>query len=199
MTTLEIREARRDQLQEAAAVLSRGMRDNPNHVAAFGDDPETRRRSLAYVFGLLLPRMSHRPLVGVRDGSIVAVWGTAEPGKCQPTAAQKLRLLPATVWGCGVTATRRILTWFGDWGSRDPATPHWHLGPVGVDMHLQGKGIGSQVMAAWCAMLDERGAVGYLETDKPENVRFYAKFDFKTVAEATVLGRPNWFMTRAAR
>ena len=48
-------------------------------------------------------------------------------------------------------------------------------------------------------MLDDRGATGYLETDKPENVRFYAKFGFQTVAESEVLERPNWFMSRAAK
>jgi ribosomal protein S18 acetylase RimI-like enzyme len=199
MTTLEIREARSSELQEAAVVLSRGMRDNPNHVAAFGDDPETRRRKLAAVFGLLLPRMAHAPLLGVRDGSIVAVWGMAEPGQCQLTPSEALRSLPSILWGCGVPATIRLLTWLRAWGSLDPTSEHWHLGPVGVDAHLQGKGIGSQVMGAWCAMLDDRGATGYLETDKPENVRFYAKFGFQTVAESEVLERPNWFMSRAAK
>jgi GNAT superfamily N-acetyltransferase len=199
MIPLDIREARGSELGEAAAVLSRGMRDNPNHVAVLGDDPQVRRRKLAHLFGLLLPRMQHAPLIGVREGNIVAVWGTAEPGDCQLTATEGLRSLPSILWGCGVPATIRLLTWLRAWGVRDPATPHWHLGPVGVDAHLQGKGIGSQVMGAWCAMLDERGATGYLETDKPENVRFYAKFGFRTVAEADVLNMPNWFMSRAAK
>lgn len=54
-------------------------------------------------------------------------------------------------------------------------------------------------MQKWCAHLDARGALGYLETDKPENMRFYGKFGFETVAEAEVPGVPSWFMLRSAR
>jgi ribosomal protein S18 acetylase RimI-like enzyme len=39
----------------------------------------------------------------------------------------------------------------------------------------------------------------YLETDKPENVRFYERFGFEVVGEEEVLGVPNWFMLRRAR
>ena len=32
------------EIEEVLDVLARGMRDNPLHVAAFGEDPERRRR-----------------------------------------------------------------------------------------------------------------------------------------------------------
>jgi hypothetical protein len=44
--------------------------------------------------------------------------------------------------------------------------------------------------------MDSRKAVSYLETDKSANVRFYEKFRFKVLAQAEVLGLPNWFMSR---
>jgi hypothetical protein len=44
--------------------------------------------------------------------------------------------------------------------------------------------------------LDADRLVGYLETDEPGNVAFYAKHGFEVTGEATVLGRPNWFMLR---
>jgi hypothetical protein len=47
--------------------------------------------------------------------------------------------------------------------------------------------------------MDDCGMLLYLETDKSENVPFYQKFGFTVVAEADVLGVPNWFMSRAAR
>jgi hypothetical protein len=47
--------------------------------------------------------------------------------------------------------------------------------------------------------MDEQKALTYLETDKPENVRFYAKFGFVTTSDASVLGTPNWFMQRQPR
>jgi hypothetical protein len=44
---------------------------------------------------------------------------------------------------------------------RDPTEPHWHLGPVAVDSHLQGQG--------------------------SDNVRFYQRFGFTVVAEGEEL------------
>jgi Acetyltransferase (GNAT) domain len=67
---------------------------------------------------------------------------------------------------------------------------------VAVDSHLQGKGLGSALMAEYCARLDGANAVGYLETDRAENVKFYRRFGFQTIAEAPVLNIPNWFMQR---
>ncbi|MFQ5478551.1 MAG: GNAT family N-acetyltransferase [Candidatus Binatia bacterium] len=198
MRDLEIREAQDDEVQAAAAVLSRAMRDNPINIAAFGNDPELRRKKLARVFGTMLPLMPQRPLLGLQDGTVAAVWGTAEPGSCQLTGRQKLRMTPA-ILACGIGTTSRVLTWLGEWGARDMRETHWHLGPVGVDAQLQGRGIGSQMMREWCRLLDLRHVAGYLETDKSENVRFYGNFGFDTIAEAEILRTPNWFMVRGAR
>ncbi len=73
----------------------------------------------------------------------------------------------------------RLLRWTGAWVAHGPPEPHWHLGPVAVDAHLQGKGIGRALIAEYCARLDRANAVGYLETDKTENVKFYRRFGFR--------------------
>ena len=66
-----------------------------------------------------------------------------------------------------------------------------------MDRHLQGQGIGSILLAEHCRRLDDRGdEVGYLETDKPENVRFYEKQGYRVIGEAPALGVPSWFMRR---
>ena len=39
-----------DELDAAVGVLARGMRDNPLHVAAFGDDPDHRVAQLTGMF-----------------------------------------------------------------------------------------------------------------------------------------------------
>ncbi len=116
--------------------------------------------------------------------------------KCQPGAEEKLVLVPRMIGAVGFPGFVRMLRWTGAWAAHDPAEPHWHLGPVAVDSHLQGKGLGSALMAEYCARLDSAKAVGYLETDKAENVKFYCGFGFQTIAEAPVLNTPNWFMRR---
>ena len=98
------------------------------------------------------------------------------------------------------TTGRGRLRWVGAWGKRDPAERHEHLGPVAVDRHLQGLGIGSAMLGrSMPRTLDVQRLTGWLETDKAVNVRFYQRFGYEVVEQAEVLGVPNWFMRRAAR
>jgi hypothetical protein len=50
-----VRELGPDDLAEVVAVLTRGMRDNPLHVAALGYDGKVRARRLQKMFGLAMP------------------------------------------------------------------------------------------------------------------------------------------------
>ena len=108
-------------------------------------------------------------------------------------------MIPAVVFGNPIRAPLRVMRWIGEWSRRDPAEPHWHLGPVAVDSHLRGKGIGGAMLAQFCRRMDDCGSLSYLETDKSANVGFYHKFGFVITAEAKVLGVPNWFMSRVPR
>jgi ribosomal protein S18 acetylase RimI-like enzyme len=186
------------EIGEAARVLSRGMRDNPLHVAAFGDDPERRTQSLYWLFSGLLA-VTGLPMLAARqaDGTIVGVLGMSSPDSCRPPAAQQLRLLLRLVQ-IGPRSAFRTLRWVGAWAKREPDGRHWRLGPVAVDAGLQRMGVGSRLMEVYCAQVDASGEEAYLETDKPGNVRFYERFGFEVVGEQEVLGTPNWFMSRRA-
>ncbi len=193
---LEVVDLERHDLPEAVAVLARGMRDNPIHVAAFGSDPEQRRRILERLFRALFRVMvAQQPICARRDGRIVAVTGVAPAGACQPTPRQGLALAPAML-AAGPRRTARASRWIRAWSARDLDQPHVHLGPLAVDAHLQGQGIGSRLLAEHCRRLDAAGEVGYLETDKRENVGFYERQGFVVVDEAEVIGAPCWFMLR---
>jgi ribosomal protein S18 acetylase RimI-like enzyme len=183
----------------AVGVLARGMRDNPIHVAAFGPDPERRERLLARMFGTMWRHWDvEHALCARRDGEVVGVCGRLAPGKCRLTALQSIQAAPA-ILASGPRTTTRTLRWVGAWGQRDPAERHEHLGPVAVDSHLQGLGIGSAMLAVHAEALDIQRLTGWLETDKAENVRLYERFGYAVVEQAEVLGLPNWFMRRPAR
>jgi ribosomal protein S18 acetylase RimI-like enzyme len=115
---------------------------------------------------------------------------------CQPKTIEKLRVLPAIVFGNSIPTPLRVLKWVGEWSRRDPKEPHWHLGPIAVDWGLQRRGIGSALLSRFCADMDGKVALSYLETDRSENVGFYQRFGFSVVAKAEVLGITNWSMSR---
>jgi ribosomal protein S18 acetylase RimI-like enzyme len=194
--SIEVRDLRPEEVPEAVGVLARGMRDNPLHVAAYGDDPDRRLRRHARLMRALFRSFpAQEPICAVRNGTLVGVTGVAPVGACQPTAMQRLRLLPSVV-ALGPRSAGKVGKWVSTWAKRDPDEAHVHLGPLAVDAHLQGQGIGSLIMQEHCRRLDGRREVGYLETDKPENVRFYRRFGFEVVGEESVIGVPNWFMRR---
>jgi len=199
---LTLRELERAELTEAARLLGRGMCDNPVNVRSFGRrDPERRSQALARFFVSVLHGLYRRGLIlgAFRNGSLVGACGMAQPGLCQPTPLEKLSVVPSVVFGNPVGTPLRVLKWVSEWARRDPTEPHWHLGPVAVDSHLQSQGIGGAMLADFCARMDDCRTLSYLETDKSENVRFYQNFGFTVIAETEVLGVPNWFMSRPAR
>jgi hypothetical protein len=55
------------------------------------------------------------------------------------------------------------------------------------------------MLRAFCARMDERGEVAFLETDKLESVRFYARCGFEVREQGEILGTPNWWMRRLSR
>jgi GNAT superfamily N-acetyltransferase len=194
---LEVGDLRPQEVPTAVEVLARGMRDNPLHLAAFGPDPERRVRALRAMFTAMFRVVSAQSPIAARSGGeILGVTGVLPPPRsCRLGPLQRLRILPAMV-SRGPATARRVGAWLATWAERDPDEPHSHLGPLAVDAHLQGRGIGSQIMTEYCRRLDAAGQMGYLETDKPQNVTFYERHGFVTVGQAEVIGVSNWFMRR---
>jgi len=196
-----IRELAESDIASAVGIIARGMRDNPLHIAALGSDADIRGQRLVSMFTVALPLIfSKGTVLGAFDrDTLVGIAGMIAPGRCQPSYTDKLSFMPRIVPAVGGGGLARVGRWMSEWGRRDLREPHWHLGPVAVDAHLQGKGIGTLLMREYCGRIDRVGLAGYLETDKPENVAFYERFGFQTIVSASVLDTPNWFMTRAAR
>jgi GNAT superfamily N-acetyltransferase len=195
---LEVRELARAELPAAVQLLARAMRDDPMYRAVFGADAEHRLGRLRRFFGALLPLMGRPPLSAWDAGRLVGVLGQFPPGTCRTPLRQQVRIaLP--LLSLNVGELWRLWRWVGASEAHDLAVRHWHLGPVAVDADWQGRGIGSRMLRAFCARMDEWGEVAFLETDKLASVRFYARSGFKLTARADVLGTPNWWLHRPPR
>ena len=190
-----------EEIEEALDVTARGMRNNPLTIAAFGENPEQRRQRFRRFMGGAARALGWGPNMLVArgaDGEIAGVCNMMPPGECLPSPSQQLRMLPSLLSN-GPHTAGRTMRWLAAWTKRDPAKRHWHLGPLAVDAHLQGMGVGSRMMQVFCAQMDAACEDAYLETDKPENVRFYERFGFEVVGEQEVLGVTNYFVLRRGR
>ena len=195
MVMVNVDRLERGAAAEAARVASHAFLTNPLHIAAFKGDTETLRKRQEAMYkaifdhfpGELLAARWGRPLVGVLG---MTLWPDCEVG-----VVRGLTLMPRLLLVLR-ELTPRVASWRSAWAAHHPKEPHWHLGPVAVLPRLQGQGVGSRLVQRFCDRVDQRRVPGYLETDKPENVRLYERFGFKVMEEAEVLGAPSWFMWR---
>lgn len=198
MTAITIRWLIPDDLQSGARLLATSMRDNPLHRAVFGGEDRDVEDLAARAFERLLARLLvyGRILGGFENGTLVGLAGMVPSIHCQPRLHEQLALATVFVRGGAWRSLPRMARVVRTWARLDPRDEHWHLGPAAVERGRQREGIGTRLMGAVCDELDRRGVPGYLETDKPGNVRLYERGGFEVVATRKVLGVANWFMLR---
>jgi ribosomal protein S18 acetylase RimI-like enzyme len=184
-----------EQVSQAAGVTARALRDNPSSVA-ISNDPLVRLEMLHSAFGEML---ADARIAGVRQGNcLLGVAGAVQPGHCIGS------MLPPEVRtpnapAPGSTDIDRFLYSGSVMAMHDLLEPHWHVGPVGVEPGFQSMGMGRAAMRLLCNEFDEHHRLAWLETDKPENVRFYIGLGFEVVEEAPMLTSRFWFMRREAQ
>jgi ribosomal protein S18 acetylase RimI-like enzyme len=199
LALVEVRTLEPDELAAAAGAAARALQDDPASVACYGDDPLVRLAQTYGLFADLFGRVTFPQYGALAGRCVLAVAGILPPGACvgammapyvkdtlarpEPAVGDPMR--PAILWAT--------------WAAHDLPEEHWHIGPVGVEPGYQGTGIGRAVMEALCEELDEEGRIGWLETNKERNLRFYRGLGFELVDHATALGIDNWFMRRDPR
>ena len=142
---INVRKLRADEFAAAVEVLSRGMRDNPLHIQAFGPVLEARIEGLKRMFSIVVQRLELKGLLlgAFIEGELVGVTGMVRPRNCRPSKIETLSMLPRMLFSVGVRPLGRVGEWMSEWKKHDLREDHWHFGPVAVDAHLQGTGIGS--------------------------------------------------------
>jgi GNAT superfamily N-acetyltransferase len=78
-----------------------------------------------------------------------------------------------------------------------PHEPHWYLMLLGTDPLVQGRGVGTRLLAPTLERCDGEGMPAYLETQKQDNLPFYARHGFAVDNEVRLPNAPPvWTMLR---
>ncbi len=79
--------------------------------------------------------------------------------------------------------------------------PHYYLWGVAVDPAEQGKGVADALMRAFLERTDAKGVPVYLETHDGGNVRYYERYGFELMHEASIPKHdlPIWCMRRVPK
>jgi ribosomal protein S18 acetylase RimI-like enzyme len=181
-----------DQVSKAVGVTARALRDSPD-TTAVSDDPLVRLEMLYSTFQGIL---SNARVAGVRRGDcVLGVAAAVGPGHCVgsmlPPEVRHLDAPPVNA-----TDADRFLHFGSVIAAHDLDEPHWHVGPVGVEPGFQSMGMGRAAMRLLCDEFEEHSRLAWLETAKPENVRFYINLGFEVVDESPMLTSHLWFMRR---
>ena len=155
-------------------VLARAFRDNPMNRRLHGPDPRRRLRANRAGLRALVQDEGPRTVARVAcvGGRVVGGFVLAPPG-LKPLPRPSVRRRIGLWWGQGAQA------WAG-WAEVAACTPayrptegHWYLALLGVDPAVQGRGLGSVLLAEIERIIAARPAPLCLECDHPASVRFY--------------------------
>jgi ribosomal protein S18 acetylase RimI-like enzyme len=183
--------------KEAAQLLAEALYPTPNFSAIFRNKPPQRAiKGLSTATRIsILERKHNLGLTARQEGRIVGVFIMIPSPHCRLTFFEDLRLMPGLVWAYG-KALPRIAKLSLLRNQKDPASPHWHCGPLGVLPQYQGHGIGTMLIREAMKIIDQTGMDAYAETASSDNVRLYRRFGFEVVGQMTIFGNTNWFMLR---
>ena len=179
-------------------------------VAAFEADPLIsyffataldRRDEGAYEFFSLLLRARIElgmPIRIARDeGRIVgAVMGYDTTRPTWPAAVDRAwETLEVSVPGMA----ERLALYQGIANAGAPSAPHYYLGVLGVHPSAWGKGLGRELIEAFCRVseADARSTGVYLETGAPQNVPIYQRCGFRETHRAPLGAGTLWCFLRS--
>ena len=180
-------------LAAVVTVLADAFVTSPLHVSAFGPNRLEQNR-VFFRIGLRHMFVGAAYVASV-NGEVLGYTHFKESPYCLPPPEEIPRAMATLLKPLGAAAPR-VIQWFARWCHLDPDEPHIHLGPIGVAPAAQGQGVGTALMNRYLEQLRQENLAGYLETDKPENVKFYEKFGFTVQREEEVIGVPTWYMWR---
>jgi GNAT superfamily N-acetyltransferase len=200
--TPQARPARKADIGELAATLSRAFYDDPVMTWILSDD-HRRPAQLRRMFAAMTRHhhLGHGGVEVAAEGSGIgaaALWDP--PTRWQESRRAELAMTPTflRVFGMRTSMARAVQEAMK---RVHPEEPHWYLAVIGSDPSVRGKGFGQVLMRSRLDRCDAEHAPAYLESTKPENIGYYQRFGFTVTQEVALpdSGPPLWAMWRPPR
>jgi GNAT superfamily N-acetyltransferase len=194
-----IRKATADDVPRLARALARAFYEDPVFNWLVRDDSERMRRSeRGFAFYLRRVYLPRDECYALKDGAGGALW--LPPGAWHLGPLAQLRLVPGMVSAMG-RRLPRLLRAIATIESNHPRKPHYYLPFVGVEPELQGRGLGTALLAPVLEHCDREGTAAYLEATTPRNRACYLRQGFEVTEEFCFPkgGPPSWRMWREPR
>lgn len=199
-TAVIIAPASHADIERATACGAEAFAADPLMHYFFGASPHGVRAATADFFSLLMRvRLAlGMPALVAREGDeivgLVMGYDTAPP-EWPGDLTREWEAFEAGIPGVG----DRFEAYEGIADAHRPGSPHHYLGVIGVDPRVQGRGVGRELLDAFCALsaADPRSHGVYLETGNPASLAFYLRNGFVLCGEGPLDSGRLWCVFRA--
>jgi GNAT superfamily N-acetyltransferase len=191
-------------VKEAVVLLTRAFMPDPIFSFYFPDDKQRAEVFRAFFNDLVRAHIGFGHVyAAVLDEKLVAAAVWRPPNATEPTSRDRRRqlLTEKRVYSIDTKAASALFDGFAGLEAGHPAEPHWYLFFTGVEPKIQGRGIGSRLLAPVLELADRAHAPCYLETPFPRTHDFYRRLGFSIATEGhPFAGAPTlWTMIRAPK
>jgi GNAT superfamily N-acetyltransferase len=203
--TYDVDKMKAEEQSAVVAGLARAFYDDPL-FGYFLPDPITQSRGLLTFMGASVVDATPFGEIWIaRTGGKVACAAVWLPPGSYPRGARRdlmtnLRGLPTFVRsGRRLAGAVRLLGAL-DFAHHEITEPHFYLGILGTDPLFQRSGAGAATLQPVLDRCDNEGLTAYLETQKEENLAYYARHAFDLIEKVDVKGVPPvWTLLRKPR
>ena len=169
----------------AARVIASALTDDPGYRFLLPDDTRRAGELTALYRITLADTVAHGcGFVTMLGSSITGVVAIYPPGAYPMTLKRCVRIAG---WGVLLAARAREhlggLMRLGRLTAPGVPTHTWYVQAIGVLPDRQRSGLGTALLRAALGLVDQAGEESYLETTRPENVTYYARFGYALIHE----------------
>lgn len=167
---IKVRKACLDDVEQLSRVLARSFDDDPLVTWMFPQAGVRHSRQPRLFDALIRTALPFGEVYTTESFQGAAIWNPPGTFPMGWRTNAKMGLTMARLLRQRLLSCASGLMYFD---THHPHEPHWYLQILGTDTELQGKGVGSALLAQVIERCDATGERVYLEASKEKNIAFY--------------------------